>query len=163
MGNVRMGRNAAASLSDAVCSDTLTLESFFDPAAQAARSNDSLLTLPFGFRREHGTMQEQVFPAACRQQNIPDISTAVFVCAKMAVFAYGDRDDGTAEMQQLKDRCGRGSRRPELLSLIAVCEGGERTVIVVSAPDGARISRGAAWQTRCRVVVGGGAGLSGDG
>ena len=46
--------------------------------------------------------------------------------------------------------------------LIAVCEGGECTVIVVSAPDGARIIRGAACKPDV-AVVGGGAGLSGDG
>ena len=46
--------------------------------------------------------------------------------------------------------------------LIAVCGGGERTVIVISAPDGARIIRGAARKPDV-TVVGGGAGLSGDG
>ena len=58
--------------------------------------NDSLLTLPFGFRREHGTMQRAGFLRLRAVSKIFQIriGTAVFACAKVAVFAYGDRDDG---------------------------------------------------------------------
>ena len=60
------------------------------------RVNNGLLTLPFGFRREHGTMQRAGFLRLRAVSKIFQIriGTAVFACAKVAVFAYGDRDDG---------------------------------------------------------------------
>ena len=62
----------------------------------AAQANNGLLTLPFGFRREHGTMQRAGFLRLRAVSKIFQIriGTAVFACAKVAVFAYGDRDDG---------------------------------------------------------------------
>ena len=70
--------------------------SFDTKLLKQLRINDSLLTLLFGFRREHGAMQRAGFLRLRAVSKIFQIriGTAVFACAKAAVFAYGDRDDG---------------------------------------------------------------------